>query len=97
MYSVLRTYSEKGANELLDFLEKKKHYVESVLRTVQGFVSYTLVRSDTGGFTVTVCRDKAGTDESKKKAMDWIAKNAADIGAPAPIISEGRVILHVTT
>ena len=94
MYAVARTYSGKGAKELFDLLEKQKKEVESLLRSVKGFVSYTLARSDEGGFTVTVCQDKAGTDESKQKAKEWIAKNAADIGAYAPIISEGSVILH---
>ncbi len=94
MYAVARTYSGTGAKELFDLLETRKTDVESLLRSVKGFVSYTLARSDEGGFTVTVCQDKAGTDESKQKAKDWITKNAADIGAPAPIISEGLVILH---
>ncbi len=94
MYAVARTYSGKGAKELFDLIEKQKKEIESLLRSVKGFVSYSAARSDEGGFTVTVCQDKAGTDESKQKAKDWIAKNAADMGAPAPIISEGLVILH---
>lgn len=94
MHAVARTYSGKGAKELFDFIEKRQKDVEDLLRSVKGFVSYTAARSDEGGFTVTVCQDKAGTDESKQKAKEWIAKNASDIGASAPIISEGSVILH---
>jgi predicted ATP-dependent Lon-type protease len=54
-----------------------------------------LVRTASGGFSVSVFRDKAGTDESVRVAREWIAKNAANVGAGAPAISEGDVILHV--
>ncbi len=76
-------------------LEKKKAEVESVLRTVKGLVSYTLARSSDGGFSVTVCQDQAGIDESAQKAKDWVAKNAADAGASAPQVTNATVIMHL--
>ena len=57
-------------------------------------MSYSLVRTAGGGFSVTVCQDKAGTDESTRVAREWIAKNASDTGAAAPKVSEGTVMLH---
>lgn len=95
MHSVLRSFSGKGAKELFDLLEKNKADVEKLLRSVKGLVSYTLVRSADGGFSVTVCNDKAGTDESLQKAKDWIAKNAASTGVAAPKVSEGSVLVHL--
>ena len=68
MYAVVRTYSGNGAKELFDVLEKRKSEVEGVMRPIKGFVSYTLARSGDGGFSVTVCQDKAGSDESIKAA-----------------------------
>jgi hypothetical protein len=94
MHTVVRSFSGKGAKELFDLLEKNKADVEKTLRTVKGLVSYTLVRSTDGGFSVTVCNDKAGTDDSLQKARDWIAKNAASTGVAAPKVSEGSVVLH---
>ena len=47
------------------------------------------------GFTVTVCQDRAGVDESIQKAKDWIANNAANTGAGAPQVSDGAVIVHL--
>ena len=94
MHTVVRSFSGKGAKELFDMLEKNKADVEKTLRSVKGLVSYTLVRSADGGFSVTVCNDKAGTDESIQKAKDWIAKNAASTGVAAPKVSEGSVVLH---
>ena len=94
MYAVIRTYSGKGAKELFDILEKRKSEVESVIRPVKGFVSYTLARSGDGGFSVTVCQDKAGADESVQVAREWVAKNANNTGAGAPKVSEGPVIIQ---
>ncbi|MGF6917036.1 hypothetical protein [Paraburkholderia sp. 40] len=95
MQTVIRTYSGKGAKELFDLLEKRAADVEELLRSVKGFVGYTLARSGDGGFSVTVCQDKAGIDESVQKAKDWIAKNGGNTGAAAPEISEGSVLIHL--
>ena len=95
MQVVIREYSGKGAKELFDVLEKNKAEVESVLRSVKGLVSYTLARSGDGGFSVTVCQDQAGIDESVQKARDWVAKNAAHTGASAPQVSNATVIVHL--
>ena len=56
MHAVVRTYSGEGAKELFDLLEKRKSDVESLIRTVKGFVSYSLVRTADGGISVTVCQ-----------------------------------------
>ncbi len=95
MQVVIREYSGKGAKELFDILEKKKTDVENLLRTVKGLVSYTLARSGNGGFSVTVCQDQAGIDESIQKARDWVAKNAGQTGAGAPKVSSATVITHL--
>jgi hypothetical protein len=95
MQVVIREYSGKGAKELFDVLEKNKADVESVIRTVNGLVSYTLGRSGDGGFSVTVCQDQAGIDESIQKARDWIAENAAHTGASAPRVSSATVITQL--
>jgi hypothetical protein len=95
MHAVVRTYSGKGAKELMDVLEKSKVEVERLIRAVHGFVSFSLVRTASGGFSVSVFQDKAGSDESVRVAREWIAKNAANLGAAPPAISEGSVILHV--
>jgi len=92
---VVRAYSGKGAKELFDVLEKSTADVEDVMRSVRGFISYTLARSGDGGFTVTVCKDKAGIEESIQKAEDWIAKNAAKAGAAPPRVTAGTAIIHV--
>ena len=95
MHAVIRNYSGKGTKALFDVIEKNKAEVEKVIRSVKGLVSYSLVRTSKGGFSVTVCQDKAGTDESVRVARDWIAKNAGKTGAAAPKVSEGTVMLNL--
>jgi len=95
MHAVVRAYSGKGAKELFDILEKRTADVEKEMRSVKGFVSYTLVRSGDGGYSLTVCQDKAGVEESAKKAKEWIAKNAANTGVEAPQTYEGSVVIHL--
>jgi hypothetical protein len=94
MHAVIRQYSGKGAKELLDLLEKRKDDVKALITGIKGFVSYTLIRTSDGGYTVSVYQDKAGADESVKQAKDWIKQNASKTGVSPPKISEGSVVLH---
>jgi hypothetical protein len=95
MHAVMRTYSGKGAKELFDILEKNKGEVERLIRAIKGFVSYSLVRTASGGFSVSIYQDKTGTDESIRVAREWIAKNAGNTGVGAPIVSEGTAIVQL--
>jgi hypothetical protein len=95
MYAVVRSYSGSGARELFDLLEERKTDVEGRIATVAGFVSYTLIRTDGGGISETVCQDEEGTDQSTQVARDWISANAANLNADPPAVSEGSVIMHL--
>jgi hypothetical protein len=93
MYAVVRTYSGQGAAELFRVLGQREPDVRALISGVPGFVSYAAVRSGDGGVTVTVCQDKAGTDESSRRAAEWVKENlGAAIDAPA--ITEGDAVLH---
>jgi hypothetical protein len=96
MHAVVRSYSGQGASDLFDRIEKSSDEIEGLLRGVAGFVSYTLFRTDDGGVTVTVCQDKAGTDDSVQVARDWVAANASDVGVGAPAVTEGAVGMYLT-
>lgn len=89
MHAVTRFYSGPGTKELFDLLAEKKDDVESTSRGVKGFVSYTQFWSPNGGVTMTVCQDKAGTDESMERAREWIQKNASNINVSPPLYPRG--------
>ena len=96
MHAVVRNYTGQGASQLFSEIESKVTEVESVIRAVPGFVSYTLLRTGDGGISVTVCQDKAGTDASVQAAADFIRQNITAQGNP-PAVSEGDTILHINS
>jgi hypothetical protein len=93
MYAVVRTYSGQGASELFELLGQREDDVRGLMTGVQGFVSYSAVRTSDGGVAVTVCEDKAGADDSSRRAADWVTANLSSPVDP-PAITEGDAILH---
>jgi hypothetical protein len=93
MYVVIRSYSGQGATELFDLLGQREADVRELIGGVPGFVTYAAFRTDGGGATVTVCEDKAGTDESSRRAAGWVQENATTTVDP-PSITEGSTIIQ---
>jgi hypothetical protein len=93
MYVVVRSYSGQGASELFDALVAREEDVKSIISSVPGFISYAAFRTDGGGQTVTVCQDKAGTDESSRRAAEWVKENIS-VTVDPPTITEGSTVLH---
>jgi hypothetical protein len=96
MYAVVRTYSGHGASELFDLLGQREEDVKTLISGVPGFVNYAAVRSGDGGVTVTVCEDKAGTEESSRRAAEWVKENVTATTNP-PAISEGNTVLQFSS
>ena len=93
MHVVVRNYSGQGASELFDLIEQRGDEVKEIITGVPGFVSYVALRSGNGGATVTICQDKSGTDESSRRAADWVKENASTQVDP-PVITEGTAFLQ---
>ena len=94
MHAAVRNYSGPGAKKLFERLEKNKKEVKKLIRGVSGFESYSLISTDDGGISVTVCKNKKGTDQSIQIAKDWVQKNAPDLNPSPPLVSEGEVIIN---
>ena len=93
MYVVIRSYSGQGATELLDLLAQRESDVRELIGGVPGFITYAAFRTNEGGATVTVCEDKAGTDESSRRAAGWVQENATTAVDP-PTITEGNTVIQ---
>jgi hypothetical protein len=93
MHVVIRHYSGQGASELFDLLGQREDEVKNILRGVPGFVTYAAFRSGDGGATVTVCQDKSGTDESSRRAAEWVKANVS-AAVNAPEITDGDTVLQ---
>ncbi len=96
MHATMRYYTGAGAKDLADLLERRKADVETEMRKTPKFVSYTLVRLADACVSMTVCHDKAGTDESAKMAGAWIKEHGGGIKVNPPMVSEGIVLVHAT-
>ena len=74
-------------------MEQREEDVKALISGVPGFVSYAAVRSGDGGVTVTVCEDKAGTEESSQRAAEFAKENVSATASP-PAITEGDTVLQ---
>ena len=93
MHVVIRSYSGQGVSELFDLLGQREEDVKTVRSGVPGFGSYAAFRSGGGGVTVTICQDKAGTDESSRRAAEWVKENVTTAVEPSAITA-GSSVLH---
>ena len=95
MYVVVRRYP--GVSQLIDELARRQAEVEQIIRGVPGFVAYYLLRSgDGGGASVTVCEDRAGTEESTRRAAAWVRENLPAAAGSPPELTEGEVLYQFT-
>jgi hypothetical protein len=93
MHVVVRRHSAQGASDVFDLVAQREDAVRELISGVPGFVSYFAVRADDGGFTVTVCQDRAGTDESSKRAAEFVKENLTGPADP-PVITEGGTVVQ---
>ena len=93
MYAVVRRYT--GASQLADALVQRRQEVEKILTGVPGFRAYYALRSGDGTVaTFTVCDDQVGTQESTRRAADWLRQNMAGASMSPPEITEGETFLN---
>jgi heme-degrading monooxygenase HmoA len=95
MYAVIRHH--KGNAQLFDELARRTDEVEQLIREVPGFVSYCLVRASDGGFSVSVFEDRTGTEESSRRAADFIRQNTPQVAGSPPEVIEGEAILQFSS
>ena len=93
MHVVVRSYSGQGASELFDVMGQREEDVKELISGVPGFVSYAAFRTGDGVMTVTACQDKAGTDESSRRAAEFIKENVS-VSVSAPSVTEGDAMLQ---
>ena len=92
-YAVIRHY--KDSSKLIDELERRSDDVESLIRGIAGFIAYDLVRTDSGGFSVSVYEDRAGAEESVRSAREDLQQNLSEVGS-SPEVLQGESVIHFT-
>ena len=91
MHGVVRRY--RGASALADAMASRSQEVRDIIGAVPGFVAYYAVRSGDELATITVCDDRAGTQESSRRAAEWVRQNVPGT-AVTPEVVEGEVFVQ---
>src|SRR5688572_16538084 len=92
MYVVVRRW--RNAATLADAMTSRSQEVEELLRGVPGFVAYYAVRHGAELTTITVCDTQAGTQESTRRAGEWVKQNVSASPPAAPEVIEGETFLQ---
>ena len=96
MYTTVRHY--EGVTDMDAVVQSIKEGFLDSIRQVPGFVDYSAL--DAGGgtlVTISVFEDRAGVEESDRRAAQWIQEhNLASYIPNPPQISEGEVLVHTS-
>jgi len=95
MYAVVRTYRGERRSSST-FSGSGTRTSRALISGVPGFINYVAVRSGDGGVTVTVCEDKAGTDESSRPMAERVKENVSTTADP-PAITERDTVLQFSS
>ncbi len=86
MYAAVRRYSLKSGASVAALVGKVQSGFVPLIETAPGFVSYQVLDTGSGEIaSITVFKDKAGAEESTRKAADWVKGNLADMVGPAQV------------
>ena len=91
MYAVVRRY--EGVTNPAEAARRVREEFIPLLREVPGFVAYYVV--DVGGGVIastSVFQDQAGSEESTKRAADWVRENLASLIPNPPQVTAGEVV-----
>lgn len=91
MYVVVRQY--EGASALADVMTEQADDVEETLRGVEGFVAYYAARDGDTVTTVSVCTDRAGAEETTKRAAALVQKYLPGTTMSPPQVGMGEVVI----
>ncbi len=91
MYASVRRYY--GATALIEALAARRDEIHALLASVPGFVAYYCLRSGDELTTVSICRDRAGTDETAFRAADWVRANLPPNAVASPEVTTAELLL----
>jgi hypothetical protein len=94
MHAVIRAYTGPNAAQFIDALDRRKDELERLFTAIDGFVSYTLVRTNEGGISISVYQTRDGADESSHRAWSLVESSMSPESRVTPTISDGAVLLH---
>jgi heme-degrading monooxygenase HmoA len=91
MYATVRVYADSP--DLADALAARADDVKELLKGIEGFQAYYLVKTDGGAVSVSVYDNESGASESNSTAAAWLRENMPDLPGATPQISAGEVVV----
>jgi hypothetical protein len=89
MYAVVRRYD--GATDPAETARRVQEGFIPLIREVPGLVAYHAI--DAGaGVIVSVFQDQAGSEESTKRAADYVRENLASLLPNPPQVTAGEIV-----
>jgi len=92
MYISIRQYKTKQAKE---FTKRVNESGVAIISKVSGFIAYYAIETADGWASVSIFKDKAGAEESNRKAPEWVKQHAAGL-VVGPEITAGETVIHKT-
>jgi hypothetical protein len=91
---VLRLYTD--ASELIAKIRDSEAEVRELVGSIPGFRAYGIVDTVGGGaLSTTACDDKAGCDESSRRAAEWVRTNLPNTKIAPPRVIEGEGVWRI--
>jgi hypothetical protein len=93
MYATVRRY--EGVTNPGEAVRRVNEGFVPLISQVPGFVAYYWV--DAGGgvlISTSVFEDRAGAEESNRRAADWVRQNIASLAPNPPQITAGEVVAY---
>lgn len=91
MFVAVRQY--EGASALADVMAERADDVKEVLSSVDGLVSYHAIRDGDTITTVSICNDRAGTEETTRRAAAWLQENLSGSTISPPVVRTSEAFL----
>lgn len=93
LYGVLRRYQLAPGASMDELIARVRAGYVPIIRQVPGFVSYIWILdpASSGHVAIAIFRDKAGADESTRRAADWVRANVATMVKGPTEVIEGAV------
>src|SRR5437899_8821978 len=94
MFASIRKYN---APTLAEELVKRQDEIKAVLRPIQGFHAFYMLKTNDGLLSMTVCADRAGAEESNRVASTWLKDKLPTFATRPPEITTGEVQIQLET
>ena len=94
MYTVIRRYT---GSSLRDLVKQNEASLREAMSAVPGLRGYYLMEGNGEVASVTVCDNKAGLEESNKRAAAWVKEHIpASANLSKPEVFEGETIIEIS-